>query len=129
MQQFGKMLGGDGGGKGGMMQSIIGMVSGGGLSGLLDKFRSAGMEDKAQSWVSSDQENQQLTGQEVRQALGDQEVDRIARESGSSPDETADGLASLIPETVNDLTPDGNIPDQGTIQQRIGSLAGKIPGL
>ena len=129
MQQFCKMLGGEGGGQGGIMQSVIGMVSDGGLSGLLQKFQSAGLGDKAQSWVSSEQQNQQLSGQEVRQALGEEEVNRIAQESGVSSDEAADHLASSIPETVNELTPDGNVPDEGTLQQRIGSLAGKIPGL
>lgn len=129
MQQFGKMFGGDQSGHNGIMQNLIGMVTGGGLSGLLDKFRSAGMEEKAQSWVSSGQQNQQISGQEVRSALGDQELDRIARESGVSSDEAADRLASAIPDTVNELTPDGNVPDQQTLQQRIGSLAGRIPGL
>ena len=63
------------------------------------------------------------------QALGEEEVDRIARESGVSSEEAAQGLATVIPETVDHLTPEGNVPDEATIQQRFGSLSGKFPGL
>jgi uncharacterized protein YidB (DUF937 family) len=128
MQQFGKMFGGEGG-QGKLMQSVIGMISGGGVSGLLSKFQNAGMEDKTRSWVSTDQPNQQLSAEEVRRGLGDQEVERLSQESGMPLDEVASNLGTMIPETVNELTPDGNVPDQSTVQQRIGSLAGKIPGL
>jgi uncharacterized protein YidB (DUF937 family) len=122
MQQFGKQ------GQGQLIQGLIGMLGSGGLGSLLGKFQSAGMGDKAQSWVSG-QDKQPLSGQEVRQALGNQEVDQLAQKSGMSSDDAADSLAGIIPDTVNELTPDGQIPDQATMQQRLGGLAGKIPGL
>jgi uncharacterized protein YidB (DUF937 family) len=122
MQQFGKQ------GQGQLIQGLIGMLGSGGLGSLLGKFQSAGMGDKAQSWVSG-QDKQSLSGQEVRQALGNQEVDQLAQKSGMSSDDAADSLAGIIPDTVNELTPDGQIPDQATMQQRLGGLAGKIPGL
>ena len=129
MEQFGKMLGGDKGGHGALLQSLMGMVSGGGLQGLLEKFQSAGLGEKAQSWVSSDQQNQPLNEQEVRQALGDQEVERIAQESGMSREEAGSGLANLLPQTVDQLTPEGAVPEQGELQNRLGSLLDKFPGL
>jgi uncharacterized protein YidB (DUF937 family) len=123
MQQFGRQ------GQGQLIQGLIGMIGGaGGLSSLLGKFQSAGMGDKAQSWVSG-QNQQSLSGKEVRQALGNQEVDQLAQQSGMSSDDAADSLAGIIPDTVNELTPDGQIPDQATMQQRLGGMAGKIPGL
>jgi uncharacterized protein YidB (DUF937 family) len=122
MQQFGKP------GQGKLIQGLIGMLGSGGLGSLLGKFQSAGMGDKVQSWVSG-QNKQSLSGQEVRQALGNQEVDQLAQQSGMSSDDAADSLAGIIPDTVNELTPDGQIPDQATMQQRLGGLAGKIPGL
>jgi uncharacterized protein YidB (DUF937 family) len=122
MQQFGKQ------GQGQLIQGLIGMLGSGGLGSLLGKFQSAGMGDKAQSWVSG-QDKQSISGQEVRHALGNQEVDQLAQKSGMSSDDAADSLAGIIPDTVNELTPDGQIPDQATMQQRLGGLAGKIPGL
>jgi uncharacterized protein YidB (DUF937 family) len=115
-------------GQGQLIQALIGMLGGGGLGALLGKFQSAGMGNKAQSWVSG-QPNESLSGQEVRQALGNQEVDQMAQQSGMSSDDAADSLAGIIPETVNELTPDGQIPDQSAMQQRLSGLAGKIPGL
>jgi uncharacterized protein YidB (DUF937 family) len=115
-------------GQGQLIQALIGMLGGGGLGALLGKFQSAGMGNKAQSWVSG-QPNESLSGQEVRQALGNQEVDQMAQQSGMSSDDAADSLAGIIPETVNELTPDGQIPDQSAMQQRLSGLAGKIPVL
>jgi uncharacterized protein YidB (DUF937 family) len=123
MQQFGKQ------GQGQLIQGLIGMIGGGGgLGSLLGKFQSAGLGNKAQSWVSG-QTNESLSGQEVRQALGNEQVEQMAQQSGMSSDDAADSLAGIIPDTVNELTPDGQIPDQTTMQQRLGGLAGKIPGL
>ena len=85
MQQFGKMLGGKGGGQAALVQAVIGMVSSGGLNGLVGKFQSAGMEKETKSWVSNQESNQQLNGHQVRQALGDEEVQRLAAQAGMTP--------------------------------------------
>ena len=129
MQQFGKILGGKGGGQAALIQAVIGMVSSGGLNGLLGKFQSAGMEKETRSWVSNQESNEQISGSQVRQALGDEEVDRLAGAAGISPDEAADGLAGVIPQTVDQLTPDGQVQEGNTLQERLGGLRGMIPGL
>jgi uncharacterized protein YidB (DUF937 family) len=96
---------------------------GGGVGGLLSKFDSAGLGDKARSWVSPGS-NEPISGGEVRQALGDQEVNQLAQKAGISPDEASVQLAAIIPDTVNQLTPNGQVPDQAELQQMLKSMPG-----
>ena len=81
----------------------------GGLGGLLGKFTSAGLGGKANSWVGTG-DNEALDPDEVEQALGADEVDRIAREAGVSRDEAKSGLASMIPGLVDKVSPGGSLP-------------------
>jgi uncharacterized protein YidB (DUF937 family) len=81
----------------------------GGLGGLIGKFTSAGLGGKANSWVGSG-DNEALDPDEVEQALGADEVDRIAREAGVSTDDAKRGLASMIPRLVDKASPGGSLP-------------------
>lgn len=97
--------------------------SGGGITGLLDKFDAVGLGDKARSWVG-DGDKQPVSGTEVRQALGDQEIDQLANKAHMSPDNASEGLATVLPNTVSQLTPGGQIPDTNQLQQMIKSFPG-----
>lgn len=122
---LGKLLGGGDTGK--LVQVAMGMLGGaGGLSGLLEKFQGAGLKEQADSWVSTG-DNREIGADDVRQALGDDEVARVAEEAGVSKDEAAGGLAQLLPQLIDKLTPDGDVPDQGGLMDRLGSL-GKLLG-
>lgn len=81
----------------------------GGLGGLLGKFTSAGLGGKANSWVGTG-DNEGLDPDEVEQALGTGEVDRIAKEAGMTRDEAKGGLASIIPGLVDKASPGGSLP-------------------
>ena len=80
-----------------------------GLGGLLGKFTGAGMGSKANSWVGTG-DNEQIEPDEVEQALGRDEVDRIANEAGVSRDEAKSGLAGMIPGLVDKMSPGGSLP-------------------
>ncbi len=122
---LGKLMGGGDSAK--LVQMAMGMLGGaGGLSGLLEKFQGAGLKEQADSWVSTG-ENQAIDPDQVRQALGDDEIDRVASEAGVSREEAAGGLAGLLPQLIDKLTPDGNVPDEGGLLERLGGL-GKLLG-
>ena len=67
-----------GGNQGGLMRVLAGLVSGGGLQKLLSQFQQGGMGDKAASWVGTG-ENQPLEAHEVEQAMGHSQLDQIAQ--------------------------------------------------
>ena len=93
----------------------------GGMSGLVSKFKEAGLEDKVQSWLGKGP-NQQVSGSEVRQALGDEEVGRIAQDAGVSHEEAAEQIADVLPQTVDQLSPEGRVPSGDELKAALGSF-------
>jgi uncharacterized protein YidB (DUF937 family) len=131
---LGQGMFGTAGAQGGAMKLLPvlkGMLAGGGgpgpaggLPGLLDAFHGAGLGHKARSWVGTGA-NEDLHPDEVQQALGAGAVQEIADRAQLSTDETEHGLAQLLPELVDRLTPDGAVPEGG-VGDRLGSVLGGL---
>ena len=81
----------------------------GGLADLLDGFRSHGQAETADSWVRPGP-NRGLTPGQVEEAVGSNNIDELSRRTGISRAELLERLATNIPETVDRVTPDGNLP-------------------
>ncbi|WP_435835647.1 YidB family protein [Streptomyces avermitilis] len=88
------------------------------LSSLLEQLEDGGLREKTRSWVGSS-ENQPVSGAEVAQALPTQALDDVAQHAGLSPEEAADQMASVLPEAVDKLTPDGVVPE-GSLEDLLG---------
>ncbi len=109
--------------------ALTGLLSGkgdigaklGGMSGILGKFDAAGMGDKVKSWTG-DGPNQPLTGDEVEKALGKDTIDEMAKSAGGTPDSMKSGLAGMLPDLVDKLSPGGTIPGA----DQIGGMLGKL---
>jgi uncharacterized protein YidB (DUF937 family) len=93
-----------GAGYGGAGGSILG-----GLGELMDQFRNAGLGKKADSWVSTGQ-NEPLEEREVGQALGPDLIDSLAKQTGLDPQEIMRRLSQVLPQAVDHLTPEGRLP-------------------
>jgi uncharacterized protein YidB (DUF937 family) len=108
-----------GGGRGGMEQKLLGaamgMLTGGGLSKLMSSFQGGGLKEKADSWVGTG-ENQELSPDELQQALGQDQVSKLAAEAGVSDDEAKTGLAAMLPGLIDKLSPDGKMPDASQLE-------------
>ena len=81
----------------------------GGLGDLIDKFRNAGQGGKADSWVSTGQ-NEPIHDHEMEQALGPDLLDALSRQTGLSRQELVKRLSQVLPEAVDKLTPSGEVP-------------------
>jgi uncharacterized protein YidB (DUF937 family) len=112
--------GGRGAGAGGGLGDILGQVLGGGagggapggaggLGGLLEQLGRGGLTQQAQSWVGAGQ-NMSVSAGQIRDVFGQRGLSAIAKQSGLSEDEASEGLAQLLPEIVNHLTPQGRMP-------------------
>ena len=111
---LGEVLAGIGGGApihGGMLLSAaLGLLQkNGGLDGVLEKLRLAGFSAQADSWVGNGP-NLPISPAELEQALGIQNMDRVAAQLGYSLDEAGSAMAEIMPELVNQLTPSGQLP-------------------
>jgi len=91
------------------------------FSGVLDKLGAGGLDDKLKSWIGKG-DNKEVTAEEVRAALGQEEVDSVAQEMGVSSDEAASKLAKILPTVIDKLTPDGLVPDPEGLAQKLSGL-------
>jgi uncharacterized protein YidB (DUF937 family) len=82
----------------------------GGVAGVLDKFRQGGYADQADSWQSAGQ-NMPLSGNALQEVLGSGTIGQIAGQLGMSHGDAAGGLAQMLPQLIDQFTPDGEIPD------------------
>lgn len=122
---LGDLLGGRGGGSssggGNLLMALLPLVvmmlqnrggaagASGGLGGLLQQLQAAGLGQQADSWVGSGT-NAPVSAEQLRNALGPQSIHELAAQAGVSDDEAGEGLAALLPELVNQLTPEGRMP-------------------
>ncbi|MCJ7798667.1 MAG: YidB family protein [Polaromonas sp.] len=99
-----------------LVQIVTGLLANhsdvGGLGGLISKFEQAGLGDAMQSWIGGGP-NQPVSGAQVSSALGSGTVADIAARLGVAPDMAAGQLAQVLPGLINQLTPNGQAPEQG----------------
>ena len=98
--------------------SLSGGAFGGGLKDLLDRFRESGQADKAQSWVAKGS-NQSIAPQELEQTLGEERIQWLMEQTGLPRDELLAGLSNELPNTIDELTPDGRIPEDDDSSTRL----------
>jgi len=107
-----------------VMSQVMGLINnpnGGGLAGLLEQFKSGGLGHIADSWVGTG-ENLPISAEQIQSVLGSEQVQQMAAKVGISPEMLSGQLARLLPQAVDTVTPDGNVPDAGTLQQGLGGL-------
>jgi uncharacterized protein YidB (DUF937 family) len=80
-----------------------------GLSGFTQKFKDSGLDEQVESWISKGQ-NLPVVGDQIERALGHDKVASIAAKLGITPDQAADELAEAVPEVVDEMTPQGQLP-------------------
>ena len=100
---------GMGGGMGGGMGAM-----GGGLGGLVSSFEQAGLGHIAQSWIGNGP-NQSVSPQQLQGVFGQDQVQNMASQAGMEPHDFLSQLSQHLPNAVHGMTPDGQMPDQGTV--------------
>ena len=128
-QVLGSMLGGGQQQAGGnqLIEIVLNLIKNqpGGLGGLLQQFQNAGLGGAAASWVGSGP-NEPVSGQDMSSALGDDFIGNISNQLGVQKEESAGSLAALLPELIDQLTPQGNVPDRDAMSGSLIDLAGKL---
>lgn len=121
--------GAGGGGQGELLNAVIGMLGnangpGGGLAGLVQQFQQGGLGDVVGSWVSTGQ-NLPVSADQLTQVLGNDTIGQLAQQLGLSNGDVAGQLSQLLPQVVDKLTPNGQLPAGGGLGD-IGSLLGGL---
>lgn len=84
----------------------------GGLGGLLQRFQGAGLGDAVASWLGNGP-NAPVSPAQVRTALGDGPLRTLAEHAGLDENEAAGHLSGLLPQLIDKLTPNGQLPSNG----------------
>ncbi|EJL87802.1 hypothetical protein PMI16_02688 [Herbaspirillum sp. CF444] len=126
--------------KAALIQAVLGMLANnqsggsgalaglGGLGGLLGTLQNAGLGQIVDSWIGNGQ-NQPVSGDQVSQALGDDQLSGLAQATGIPQGDIAGHLAQILPGLVDHLTPNGQVPEAGgDLGSEIGSLLGGFLG-
>ena len=110
-----------------LVSIILSMLSNqsGGLSGLVQQFTSKGLGNIVNSWVSTGQ-NLPITPDQLTRGLGGDQVQAIAAQAGISPEAAQSSLAQILPQIVDHLTPNGEVPQGDLMSKGMELLKGKF---
>jgi uncharacterized protein YidB (DUF937 family) len=87
----------------------------GGLAGLVDQFRQAGLGHIAESWIGTGS-NHPVSPDQLERVFGEQQVGELAEQSGMEKGQFLSQLSHALPAMVDRMTPNGRVPeDDGTI--------------
>ncbi len=121
----GAMGGSGGGGQADLMQMVMKLVQqSGGLEGLIAKFQQGGLGEVVQSWISTGP-NLPISADQLGQVLGPDTLQQL----GAGGKELLGPLAQLLPQVVDGLTPNGQLPaGGGDLGAMLGGLLGGAGG-
>jgi uncharacterized protein YidB (DUF937 family) len=114
--------------QGNLMQLAMQFINSypGGLPALIQAFTQSGLGQQAQSWVSTGH-NLPISPEQIAAVLGSGQLQNLAQQAGLTQDQAAGGLADLLPQVVDHLTPNGAVQDD-LVQQGLNMLRNKLMG-
>ncbi len=93
-----------------MIGAVMAMVQqNGGLPGVLNMLKANGLGQQADSWVGTGP-NTGVSPDQMQQAFGSG-LGNLAAQLGTSQGQAGSVLAQILPELVNQLTPNGQVPE------------------
>ena len=123
----GQLLGGAGGGQNNTVLSAVMMLlqQNGGLGNVIAQFEQHGLGAHAASWVGTGA-NQSISGDQLAQVFGSGAIGQIAAQLGMDHGQASGALAQLLPEVINQLTPQGQVTSQSgdMLSQALSMLRG-----
>jgi uncharacterized protein YidB (DUF937 family) len=119
------------GGKGMLIAVLMPMVlnwikNNGGVSGALSKITGMGYDNQARSWMSNQDDNDNLDPNEIGRLFDENEIQQVAASTGANEVEVRQGLAELLPEVMNQLTPNGNLDNESEANTEIDQIMNQL---
>lgn len=93
----------------------------GGLAGMLAQLQAGGLGEQLQSWISTGA-NLPVSGEQLSSALGGDLLAQLAGHAGVSTAEAGHQLSQWLPQIVDHLSPNGQLPDAGGLAGLLGQL-------
>jgi uncharacterized protein YidB (DUF937 family) len=99
-----------------------GLLASGGLQKILGGLKAQGLSQQADSWVGTGQ-NEPVSGADMEKAVGKEKIQEVANQLGVSESEAADVVAKAVPEVVDKVSPDGQLPPDQDLDAAFDKLA------
>ena len=96
------------GGAGSLIESALAQTSFGNLGGLVAQLQTGGLDAQVKSWLG-DGANLPVSPEQIRAALGSQQVKQLAERFGLPADEITKLLAEHLPGVVDQASPNGTV--------------------
>jgi len=128
-QVVGALSGNQSGGGNALLETVLQLVNNpqtGGLGGLVQSFQQSGLAEIVNSWVSTGQ-NLPISAEQIQSVLGNSTLQDLAAKLGMSNEQISGGLAAMLPQVVDQLTPNGEVPQGGDLlAQGLDLLKGRL---
>jgi len=110
-----------------MVGQVLDMIKNhpGGITGLVESFHQNGLGGIISSWIGTGQ-NQPISGDQLQAVLGSSQVANLAAKLGMSPDQAKSAISQILPQVVDKLSPQGQLPQGGMLDTAMGMLKGKL---
>lgn len=114
--------------QGDLLGGVMALINNaGGLPAILQQLQASGIADQVASWIGTG-DNAPVSGNQITDALGADQVAQVAQHAGIEPAHAATGLAQLLPQIIDKLTPGGQLPQNELLEQGLSLLRGKLFG-
>ena len=118
-----------GGSQNALIQIATGLIShnstGNGLAGLARQFEQKGLGDLVQSWIGTGQ-NKPISPDQMQHALGADQIQQFAQQTGMQGSQVTTALSALLPQLIDKLTPQGQVPHSNDLQGMLTGLLGNL---
>jgi uncharacterized protein YidB (DUF937 family) len=94
----------------GLLGQLLGQTNLGSIGGLLQQLQQGGLSDQVNSWLSNGR-NLAVSPDQLRAALGDEHVQQMAQQAGIPIDKLLAMLSQQLPQTVDQMSPNGTLED------------------
>ncbi|UUZ46921.1 YidB family protein [Massilia sp. B-10] len=92
---------------------------------MLQQLQQSGLGDQVASWIGTGA-NHAISGEQLSAALGSGQLADVAQQSGVDPSQLSGGLAALLPQVIDQLSPNGQLPEGDMLGQGLNLLKGKL---
>jgi uncharacterized protein YidB (DUF937 family) len=111
-----------------VLELLRGESGSGGLASLIQNFNNNGLGDVMSSWIGTGQ-NLPISANQLQDVLGGDLLQQLAGKTGMAQGDLANQLSGLLPQVVDKLTPDGQLPAGGDIvSAALKGFGGKLFG-
>lgn len=101
-----------------LLEAVLAVVNENGLAAFLDKFHRAGLGRVADSWVANGA-NTALSPGQLTDGLGAETLRSVTQKADLPLETATPALASMIPQMVDLMTPDGVVSNSGQSRQSL----------